>query len=132
MRECYNCGKSKDEVEFYKRTRSIDGLDNSCKECSKARVKANQQKTRRFCLEHYGGQCACCGENSYEFLCIDHINGGGHQHRKKVGHGYSFLLWLKKNNMPEGYRILCHNCNMATGLYGYCPHGNLPEHKGGK
>jgi hypothetical protein len=20
------------------------------------------------------------------------------------------------------YRVLCHNCNMALGFYGYCPH----------
>jgi hypothetical protein len=132
MRECYNCGKSKDEVEFYKRTRSIDGLDNSCKECSKVRVRTSQQKLRRFCLEHYGGQCVCCGIDNYEFLCIDHINGGGHQHRKEVGYGSTFCRWLIKRNMPEEYRVLCHNCNQSIGYYGYCPHGNLPEHKGGK
>jgi len=23
---------------------------------------------------------------------------------------------------PTGFRVLCHNCNQAIGLYGYCPH----------
>jgi hypothetical protein len=22
----------------------------------------------------------------------------------------------------KGYRVLCHNCNLARGFYGYCPH----------
>lgn len=129
MRRCYMCGKGTDEVEFNVRRKSRDGLDNACKECAKIRTKKNQRKTRKMVLEHYGGECACCGINDYEFLCIDHVNGGGHQHRKKVGHGYKFLRWLITNDFPEEYRILCHNCNMATGLYGYCPHGNLPEQR---
>jgi hypothetical protein len=31
-------------------------------------------------------------------------------------------VWLRDNGWPEGYRVLCHNCNSARGLYGYCPH----------
>jgi hypothetical protein len=31
---------------------------------------------------------------------------------------------LARNGFPDGYRVLCHNCNMALGQYGYCPHGN--------
>jgi hypothetical protein len=31
-------------------------------------------------------------------------------------------LWLKRNNYPTGFRVLCHNCNLAIGFYGYCPH----------
>jgi hypothetical protein len=29
---------------------------------------------------------------------------------------------LIKNNFPDGFQVLCHNCNMSIGLYGYCPH----------
>jgi hypothetical protein len=32
------------------------------------------------------------------------------------------LFWLKRNGYPKGFRVLCHNCNSARGLYGYCPH----------
>lgn len=75
-------------------------------------------------IRTYGGKCACCGEDRWEFLTIDHVNGGGTKHRKQVGSGGgAFYKWLKANGYPqEGYRVLCMNCNMALGLYGYCPH----------
>mgnify|MGYP001581746945 CR=1 FL=1 len=66
-------------------------------------------------------KCACCGEQHTEFLAIDHIDGGGNIHRKenKLGH---FYYWLESNNYPAGFRVLCHNCNLSLGFYGYCPH----------
>jgi hypothetical protein len=73
-------------------------------------------------IKHYGGKCACCGETVIEFLQIDHINGGGHKHRKENGNGNSISGWLRKNNYPSGFRILCSNCNWSMGVHGYCPH----------
>ena len=29
---------------------------------------------------------------------------------------------LKRKGFPEGYQTLCHNCNLAKGFYGQCPH----------
>jgi len=71
--------------------------------------------------------CACCGENMIEFLAIDHINGGGKQHRKEINNpgGKNFYVWLRVRNWPSGYRVLCHNCNQAIGAYGVCPHKKL-------
>lgn len=75
---------------------------------------------RKEVLNHYGNKCACCAEETKEFLTIDHINGGGGKHRKEInGHVYR---WLKKNNFPDGFRLLCYNCNCARGFYGVCPH----------
>lgn len=75
-------------------------------------------------LSHYSKgtlHCACCQEFTYEFLSIDHINGGGNQHRKKLGSKYIYS-WLIQNNYPTGYQVLCHNCNMAKAFYKQCPH----------
>lgn len=72
-------------------------------------------------LTAYGGFCACCGEAEYEFLVIDHVHGGGNAHRKAIGKQMIYR-WLRQNNYPEGFRVLCHNCNMARGFYGECPH----------
>ena len=77
-------------------------------------------KLRLEVLAHYGGKCACCGEGRYEFMAIDHIHGGGGAHRRMING--SLERWLKKNNWPDGFRVLCHNCNHALGRYGYCPH----------
>ena len=72
----------------------------------------------------YGGQCTCCGEKEIIFLTIDHINGDGNQHRKQQKmKGAVFYRWLRKNNFPNGFQVLCRNCNWgkyANG--GLCPH----------
>jgi hypothetical protein len=111
-----------------------------CNECLE-KLKQYHTKTRneRNALYHkpkrmelkleiwsaYGGPiCKCCGEERVEFLSIDHINGGGNQHRKEIT-GFkqgNIYRWLKKNNFPEGFQVLCFNCNMSIGFYGYCPH----------
>lgn len=79
------------------------------------------------CLRHYGGappKCGCCGESDPIFLAIDHLGGSGNQHRKEIGSkgGASFYNWLIRNGFPQGFGVLCHNCNMATAILGYCPH----------
>ncbi len=61
------------------------------------------------------------------FLVIDHIDGGGTKERKDRGAGARFFAWLRKEGFPPGYRVLCHNCNAATSLYGECPHVELEE-----
>lgn len=80
------------------------------------------QQRRRDVLALYGNHCECCGESQWEFLAIDHRNGGGHHERKQLS---AISLWVKllRLGTPHAdYRILCHNCNSALGYYGYCPH----------
>lgn len=88
--------------------------------------KYNKQKARENRLkvvEHYGGKCACCGEDKIEFLALDHINGDGQAERKRLKRGgSSFYSYVIKNKYPDRYRLLCHNCNFSLGKYGYCPH----------
>lgn len=90
------------------------------------RDKENRQKLRDNVFAHYGGYCcACCGETTPEFLSIDHVNGRGNQHRRQVGSGGTFYNWLRRNNFPPGFRVLCFNCNCAMGFFGQCPHQKL-------
>jgi hypothetical protein len=108
-----------------------------CRDCDRishakhylARGEYRREKQRHLRMEillSYGGMCACCGEKRYEFLGIDHINGNGAQHRRdnNLKGGTSFYKWLIKNNYPEGFRVLCHNCNFSRGHLGYCPCGD--------
>jgi hypothetical protein len=68
-------------------------------------------KVRELVFAHYGKTCARCGYADERALSIDHIDGGGNAHRKtyKIG-GSSFYVWLVKNNFPEGFQVLCMNC----------------------
>lgn len=80
---------------------------------------------RLAAITHYGGRCECCGETRFEFLAIDHRNGGGSEHRRREVKG-PIERWLKRHGYPEGFRVLCHNCNGAIGYYGVCPHATQP------
>ena len=95
----------------------------------KASKARGRTKLKRNIFEYYGGTppiCACCGEDLFEFLTIDHINGDGAAHRRELGTD-AIYAWLKREGYPEGFRVLCINCNFAMGLYGYCPHQQEKE-----
>lgn len=122
---CSNCGKSK-EPGF-----------NRCRKCRlrqkrwyRSNAASNLSKHKQYraslrmeVIQAYGGPfCSCCGEFNIEFLTLDHVKGGGRKHRRKVGSGWAFYLWLKRRGFPKGYRVLCMNCNFSLGVHGYCPH----------
>lgn len=68
-------------------------------------------------IEAYGSCCAICGESHWEFLTIDHINGGGTRHRRRVSDIYQYL---KDNDWPKDeYRLLCANCNCSRKSNGW-------------
>ncbi len=132
--------------ETTKQTRETRRANGQCRECGRRSVNggafctkhrdANRLSSRRAhlqlklnALNAYGGAlCACCGEKHVEFLTIDHVNGDGARHRRKIfgrgraGGGSNFYNWLKRNSYPPGFRVLCYNCNCARGAFGYCPH----------
>lgn len=90
-------------------------------------VKASKLREKIDVLENYGGAiCACCGEDTIDFLTLDHINGAGHAHRKEFtkGHPSRFYVMLKRAGYPdEGLRVLCMNCNWGRRHnQGMCPH----------
>lgn len=93
---------------------------------SKSKVKRDQ--VRQEAITAYGGKCSCpnCGETRYEFLTIDHIEGRGYfgpKGKTRRRDSNAILQWLKKHGWPkDDYRLLCMNCNLSHGLYGYCPH----------
>lgn len=130
---CYRCGKRPSEGGF-----------QICKQCSaewnqrralhKAPYNAVHRATRRRIklevFEAYGGKrCACCGESHEEFLTIDHIEGGGARHRRdaetSMYRGSDFYWLLKKHGYPDGYQVLCMNCNLAKRNESACPHKKM-------
>lgn len=147
-KKCPACDRTLPSDAFNKNRSSKTGLQVECKKCQAARHrlhyanntetyrvrhqtekwKAQSRESARRCwkrdrldaIAHYGNKCACCGEATLEFLTIDHIKGGGNQHRREIG--THLCRWLKRNNWPSGFQVLCANCNCAKGFYGTCPH----------
>lgn len=124
MKHCRSCLLFKDISAFNKDKSMPDGKDIYCRDCRKAYGLYYTIKVKQEVFNAYGGRCACCGEERLEFLAIDHVHGNGNTHRKLIGKngGRTFYNWLKKNNYPNDFRLLCHNCNHSYGSQGYCPH----------
>ncbi len=100
-------------------SRAPDGNKKTCSYCLKA-IKNRHQKLRATVLHHYGGRCQYCGESNPAYLSIDHVHNDGAQHRKQVPSS-SLYRWLRKQGYPEGFQVLCFNCNWSKG-HGYNPH----------
>jgi hypothetical protein len=92
-------------------------------------IEEAYEKMRYEVLNYYSHgkiECNCCGEKEYKFLALDHINGDGNKHRKLIGRG-GLYQWIRNNKYPQGFQILCHNCNFAKGHYGKCPHSEKKD-----
>jgi hypothetical protein len=100
----------------------------SSPEKAKENSRRHRQRLKRDALEAYGGpkcSCAGCDVAVQEFLALDHVNGGGNDHRRfdTKGGGSKLYQWLKTNGYPGGFRVLCHNCNLGRQINGgVCPH----------
>lgn len=145
-KRCRNCKETKDIALFLHSKGGTQLTSGLCMDCrielaatlKKKRwsdIEANRAKDREYArkrrlrvLIHYGGnppRCACCNEDKYEFLQLDHIEGGGKQHRMKTfGYisGPSLYKRILRDKFPPGYRVLCANCNFALGHWDHCPH----------
>ena len=85
------------------------------------RSKCGREKVKKVVFMHYSNnkmECARCGYNNIDALCLDHINDNGHYERTvlNAGRGSNFYQWLKNRGFPSGYQVLCHNCNYLKEL----------------
>lgn len=147
MKTCRTCGELKESDQFAKGRGSCVPCRKLSKQKTHVRTRAKnlvvmrdyyaRNRVRLLALERerqrllkegayraYGGyRCVCCGETESKFLCIDHVNDDGQEHRKTVD-ASRLYYWLKVNDYPAGFQILCFNCNQGKRLNGgICPHG---------
>ena len=119
--------KTREEKNAYMRgyyTKHPQGFKDRQKTYRKTHPDYFKEKLLKLKLKvflHYSNgtmKCKYCGESHIECLQIDHINNNGSQERKlfkKLRISISsngFYYWLIRNNFPEGYQILCANCNI--------------------
>lgn len=120
--------KKKQDPIWYKKETERKRILHRKYHNEKGRESALKRKLK--IINHYGPNCKCCGISEHEFLAVDHINGGGNEHRRKMGikGGRHFYDWLFKNDFPHGFQILCHNCNFAKDHFQEgCPHSRKSD-----
>lgn len=149
-RSCTRCHlvKSLDHFSINKTKKS--GFNSSCKECARITYQLRRDRNKdlglnpckdwnnRYKFEvfsHYSGgtpKCECCDSKYLPHLTIDHIAQDGAKHRKELKESGSRFTWkwLKDNNYPEGFRVLCMNCNRTVYWYGECDCKNLSYYAG--
>jgi len=129
--------REKKKAEFLSKGMSYDAhLNRKRKKYFQEYLKRNHEKItkyhqnyifekKKFVYTKYckgTPNCACCGETEIQFLTIDHLNNDGAKHRKEINHR-RIILWLIEKNFPEGYQVLCWNCNSGRHYNGgICPH----------
>jgi len=125
LTHCRDCGvllSSENEVRHGKYKTRVA----RCKSCYSIRLKEKYRNAKIQVIEHYGGKCSCCGESTYEFLTVDHVNNDGKEHRTSdpFSKGNNLYKTLIRKNFEVGYelQLLCWNCNEAKNYYGICPH----------
>ena len=83
------------------------------------------QELKKEVFTHYSKgkpKCNCCGFDNITALTIDHVKG-----RKNIGHRKSdqsrlVYYWLRRNNYPKDFQVLCIMCNRAKSALSNCPH----------
>lgn len=104
--------------EKEKRRKHTYYLAHRVSECKKQRARMLALKTE--VIRHYSPSGTCqnegCNFSDIRALTIDHIDGGGNKHRRQLfpntprGAGNAIYRWLKNAGYPDGFRVLCMNC----------------------
>lgn len=125
-----NRDKAREHAREWRNRRLREGTPEevaAIRAAESAKTKLNQDRCREQVFAAYGGwECTCCGETEKLFLSIDHIENNGAAERRAGlyrGSGSAFYAWLRKQNFPPGYQVLCMNCQVGKHKNGgVCPH----------
>lgn len=141
-KQCTKCDLEKPLAEFAKDARCKDGRRSMCTSCAALAMREyratdrGREITNRIQRDYYRRakleaiayysrgtmSCACCGEGELVFLTIDHVNGDGAEHRRQT-RDTNVGVVLKRAGWPDGYQVLCFNCNCGRERNGgICPH----------
>lgn len=79
------------------------------KDTKKYKDQIRYTETRHKIIQQLGGKCSC-GFSDPRALQIDHINGGGHDDRRRFGGRWRIYYEFISEN-PTLFQVLCANCN---------------------
>lgn len=113
--------RNRDHVNAYNREWNRK-QDDEYRERKRSYNRDLARDVQRQAIAAYGGFCACCGETEPKFLQLDHVNNDGAEHRRQIN-GVKLATWLRQQDYPDGFQVLCANCNFAKHTNGgTCPH----------
>jgi len=119
-KKCYKCKEVKPLSEFYCNRSKKDGHQERCKRCQRDYFKQPKAKKQRRVRHHTDRQlvlnllghcCALCGCEEERWLTIDHVTGGGKEHRKERSTAGTYRDIIKDPDAKKKYRVLCYQCN---------------------
>jgi hypothetical protein len=116
---CYICGENK--------AQQTNKICEHCATKRNDRCKNVRARLKAEAFDGYSGPiCNCCGFSEHiDFMQMDHIDGSGHKHLQPNGKRYkgeTLYRWLIENNFPEGFQVLCANCNFFKSNNKQCHH----------
>jgi len=126
---CLACYRAQMRVYYKKKPGVFTGWRKKNPERFLEIAKRYFLRLKQEVISAYGGKCACCGENGFEFLTIEHTRHDGKEHRNISGQ--RVYTDLRKRGYPKdiGIEIFCWNCNMATRYGEPCPHKLMEKKK---
>lgn len=101
------------------------------KKCAADWVKANPDRIQEYHQRTHAklkesviniysdGEAVCsrCGQGDIDVLCLDHINNDGAMDRRhRVVVGTRLYKQLRDHDYPNGFQVLCYNCNFKKHL----------------
>jgi hypothetical protein len=98
----------------------------------RAKMHEEQVNLKSEVFNGYGGvRCAVCGLTDLNNLVLNHISGGGNEHRKQyTGKSNGVYRELIRMGFPPGYNVLCFGCNNRYRPPGRIENGKAPRHEG--
>lgn len=128
MDKCGRCGQTltKDNwLKCWREGRNGRGKLYLCNTCHAGDVRKQRAGYKLKVVSHYSNETNACADpyhlhltndpflTDMRVLSIDHIKGGGTRHRRKIPRGQGFYRWLIEQGYPEGYQVLCENCQFV-------------------
>lgn len=133
-RHCYckPCGVIVKNEWYHKNKSEVNArlcIKRGCKTHAAALAEKNRKwrnDVRVKVLKHYSFyneiHCCSCGVTNLDIMVLDHTRDDGNKHRGEIGKNTNIYIWLNKNGLPEGFQVMCHNCNWFKHITKKVPH----------
>jgi hypothetical protein len=115
MKWCPRCERELELAAFPPNAGRRDGLSGYCRECRATYNREREARYRAAVIALLGGECVRCFIADPRVLAIDHIGGGGSAARRRGGRKQT-QFYKDVLAAPDGYQLLCHNCNWVKRL----------------